>query len=230
MEQRQGSVSTEEAAPQRMGLTAGTEVGPPPRRRGARRHDGFYFRLAAGFSAYTEVLQSDDTEFYGGEVEARLRGFAVSSELAFGGTVSPGVVLGGGIYSDDVIVSMLDVRRGDGLPAEVDPPSRNLTLYAPFVDWYFNPNKGFHLQLAVGIAQLHGVDLTGVDWEDHVYHAYGIGIMLGLGHEWWISDEWSVGLLGRFSASALWGEDDADVDWLHAASAMPGFLLTLTYH
>jgi hypothetical protein len=118
------------------------------------------------------------------------------------------------------------------LPVEMDPKLRDLTIFGPFVDWYPNPRSGFHLQAALGIAALTSGngDRFDSDDDDDDYRAFGAGIVLGLGYEWWVGNEWSLGVLARTQAAGLEGEDDSGVRWVHAAGASPSLLLTLTYH
>jgi hypothetical protein len=54
--------------------------------------------------------------------------------------------------------------------------------------------------------------------------------MLGFGYEWWIGDEWSMGVLGRLSIAVLGEEDDRGRDFSRVAVASPAFLLSVTYH
>src|SRR5690606_9082817 len=112
-------------------------IGPPPD-VGARVHDGFYLRIASGFTVLDERLEAE--EVGGNSLQARNRGIATLSDLAIGGTVAPGWVVGGGIYSLDLVASTLRSRESalEPIPAEVDPGLRALSLIAPFVDWYPN--------------------------------------------------------------------------------------------
>jgi hypothetical protein len=88
-------------------------------------HDGFYFRIASGFSVLDERLDSDDVG--GRSVEARNRGIASLGDLAFGGTVAPGWVVGGGIYSLDLVASTLRINESsvEPVPSELDPGLRS---------------------------------------------------------------------------------------------------------
>ena len=53
--------------------------------------------------------------------------------------------------------------------------------------------------------------------------------MLGAGYEFWISDQWSLGLLGRFTFGVTQGADNRNVDWSHVSYA-PALLIGATYH
>lgn len=206
---------------------------PPVPPAGAYTHDGFYFRAGTGLGVMTENLRSQDSTVYGGRVKGDSTGFATVSELAFGGTVTRGFVLGGGIYTAQLISSTFHVSKdsADVPPAELDPERRNFTLVGPFVDWYFNEHRGLHLQLAIGFATLSAVRVGSVPWEeDNPYHAAGGGIMVGLGYEWWVGREWSIGALARITGAYLVGKDDAGVRWYHGLGTGPSPMFTITYH
>jgi hypothetical protein len=196
----------------------------------ANVHDGFYLRFASGLSVYDERLQSDDRP--GGEIKSRTRGIASVGELALGGTIYRGLVLGGGIYTADLVASTLKLEE-DSVgppPIELDTELRNLVLIAPFIDIYPNPRYGFHIQGALGLALLTPRVFGSSATEQSEYAAVGGGLMLGVGYEWWIADEWSLGVLGRATINVLTGKDEDDVRWVHIPITSPSFMVTITYH
>lgn len=202
-------------------------------RPGVHTHDGFYFRAGTGLGVMTEDLRSESSSVYGGKVKGNGTGFSTVSELAFGGTIARGFVLGGGIYSAELVSATFRVTKDSaGMPPpELDPERRNFTLVGPFIDWYFNEHRGLHVQFALGFASLSAVRIGSVPWEeDHPYNAAGGGVMLGLGYEWWIGEEWSMGVLARITGAYLSGKDDAGVRWYHGLGTGPSPMFTLTYH
>jgi hypothetical protein len=226
------SVGAQESSPV-PGLSG--PVGPPPD-RGARVHDGFYFRVAGGFSVYDERLSSAElstgSNFDGQSVEGRNRGIAHSSDLAIGGTIAPGWVVGGGIYSLDLVASTFRAR-GDGalaMPDELDPGLRSLSVIGPFVDWYPNVRGGFHAQATLGLATLTPRVFAHAATEKSKYIAVGGALLLGTGYEWWVADEWSIGVLTQLGVRVLRGQDDDDVTWTHVITNSPTLSVSLTYH
>lgn len=210
-----------------------TSEAAPATPAGVRTHDGFYLRLATGFGAYSETIRSERSDRYGGTVKGQSTGFATLGELAVGGTIAPGLVLGGGAYTAQLIAGTFRVNDdSDGdPPPELDPEVRNFALVGPFIDWYPNPKTGFHFQAALGLATLSGVHLdTSAVNDDEPYHAIGGGVMLGVGYEWWVGDEWSMGVSARLLGSFLRGKDDSDVMWNHVAGTGPSPMFTVTYH
>lgn len=197
-------------------------------------HDGFYMRFGSGLAGFDERLSSEDSALYGGEIKTRTRGIGTATELAIGGTISEGVVLGGAFYTFDLLTSTLkfekDSAEGAVPPPELDTELRNLVLLAPFIDIYPNPRRGFHVQGALGLAVLTASVFGSSATDQSDYAAIGGGLMLGAGYEWFVADEWSLGILGRATISVLTGEDDSGVRWIHVPATSPSFLVTLTYH
>lgn len=194
-------------------------------------HDGFYFRVASGFSVFDERVSSG-TLATGGTVEGRNRGIAALSDLALGGTVAPGWVVGGGVYSLDLVASTFRAR-GNGaqaVPDELDPGLRGLSVIGPFVDWYPNVRGGFHAQGALGLATLTARVFGDAATSKSEYIAIGGALLIGTGYEWWVSDEWSIGVLGQFGVRVLQGEDDDGVSWTHVITNTPSLSVALTYH
>lgn len=114
-----------------------------------RTHDGFFFNGGLGFGAGTEVQ--------------------ASVQLILGGTLLPGLVVGGGAIGDP-----------------------GLGVFGPFVRYYPDPKEGLYAQLMVGPATATG-DFDDEDDDQGV----GAGVSAGAGYDFWIGDEWSAGVLGR---------------------------------
>lgn len=188
---------------------------------GARYHDGFYLRLATGFGGYNETITAEDAD-----ESTTVSGMATVSELMVGGAVRPGLILGGGVWTSSVLASD---RVVDGAmpPVEVWGGSGNFSLIGPFIDWYFDPGRGLHFQAAIGGATVRGWDLPEAqDNPDAV--SVGGGVMLGFGYEWWVSNQWSFGVLARLAAVGAIQEDDQGMTWSHGIGATPSVLFTAT--
>lgn len=214
---------------------AAEPVTTPETAPGVHTHDGFYLRIGSGFGVYDEFAKSETDEDYGGRVSVRARGFAVASEVALGGTPYPGLVIGGGIYEVGVVTSSVTTNRDDDEEFEVaddlEIESRDLTMFAVFVDRYFVPTLGLHVQAALGVAQQIGVSIDGGPRRaEKAYDPWGTGLMLGLGYEMWLTEQWSIGVLARVAATVLFGKDTNQVQWVHYAWSWPSFLMTVTYH
>jgi len=190
-----------------------------------RSHDGFYVRAAAGFAVYDERLSTSGA---GADIKGRTRGISSLSELAFGGTIARGWVVGGGIYTADLATASYHTVT-EPPPAELDPELRTLALMGPFFDRYFDPDGGTHFQVAIGLAWLSPRAFGDEATEQSEYLALGGGVMLGIGQEFWISDTLSLGVLARATVSYLEGEDTTNQNWQHLVLTSPGLMVTLTY-
>ncbi|HEU5077556.1 MAG TPA: hypothetical protein VFU02_25360 [Polyangiaceae bacterium] len=200
---------------------------------GAYTHDGFFMRFASGFGVYDEFARSETDERYGGRVNVRARGFAVAGEFSMGGTPYPGLVIGGGLFEVGVVTSSVTTNRDDDPNIEVaddlEIESRDLTIIGVFADRYFVPTLGLHVQAALGVAQQIGVSVDALE-DKEIYDPWGPGMVLGIGYEMWLTEQWSLGVLARVGASLLFGEDRTGVQWVHYIASWPSFLMTVTYH
>ncbi len=183
-------------------------------RPGVRRHDGFYMRLGVGAAALA------------GEVGAvELGGAGLATEFALGGTVAPGLVVGGGSYPVFVPTTSYEFATGE----KQDGDGTTVALIGPFVDYYINPAGGLHVQGSLGLNSSalkapSELEQSGV----------GLGLMLGVGYEWWVGEQWSMGVLGRLTTTAS-HEVEGKVDGLltvknDASFTTFGLLATFTYH
>jgi hypothetical protein len=203
-----------------------------------RRHDGFYFRFGLGVgrahdSMSTEVPIPTDRDIFFEPTPFDGSGTATSpvTEIAVGYTVGAGVALGVGCYTATLPKLTTEVVQPETGPYEFR--LSQLALIGPFVDWYFDDEDGFHAQASPGVSTYVAGSgepkLEGPQAQAHT--AVGFGFMLGVGYDWWVSDTWSLGLLGRFSYGTMDGPAPAaggSVDFHHTAYA-PAVLVTATY-
>lgn len=166
-----------------------------------RNHDGFYLRFGLGVGP---VLSSQAS------------GVGIPSELAFGGTPVPGLVLGVG--NAGVVIPKPDSDRDGGQLA--------FNAWGPFVDYYLDPKLGAHVQASV-------VFVYGL-WskKDEVEAAYGpgYGATLGGGYEWWIAEQWSLGVVLRAAYYSVTLEGRNSGAKSDARAFVPGVLFAVTYH
>ena len=166
-----------------------------------RTHDGFYLRLGVGVGGVGGNVTPD-----AGGTSLSMKGGTVSSEIALGGTVAPGLVVGGGIYS--MIVPSPKYTPDGG--TEVDVGAHHIAGFGPMLDWYFDPTKGGHLQ--AGLLLASGV--VSAKNDNPSAKGFGGGLMIGGGYEFWIADQWSIGPLARIAFYRIGMKtDDTDVKY-----------------
>lgn len=190
---------------------------------GVRFHDGFYLRLGTGFGSYSEGIRQS-----GEDKTTTVSGIANVTEIAIGGAVRPGLIFGGGVWTSSVLASARTVR-GNAPPSEVIDSRGDFQLVGPFFDYYTNPAKGFHMQGAIGVANVRGMSVDSVNFDKDSISVGG-GLMFGVGYDWWVSDQWSIGILGRMTAAVTGQEDKTDVRWYHAVGGTPSVLFVGTYN
>jgi hypothetical protein len=193
----------------------------------AYRHDGFYLRLGLGVG-----WMRGEVESLAGEV--KIRGVGPAFELALGGTVAPGLVIGGGIYTVGTETvkwesDLVAAWNEDG-ESTIEGGQGALGMLGVIIDFYPNPRGGFHVQGGLGIGTLTlerdpDTDFPGENWEGG-----GGGAMLGAGYEFFVGEQWSIGGVARvvFVSGKLRGsETERDNDGRGFA---PAILFGATHH
>ncbi len=188
----------------------------------ARLHDGFYFRGAVGFG----TLASGSVTPPGGGGDVKLAGSGPAVELAFGGTLSSGLVVGGGIYG--MSIGSPSYSRNS---ASVDGGAALVSTVGPFIDWYPNPAGGFHFQVSIGWAILSaGKGSKTPTYPARDQSGNGFALLGGAGYEWWIADQWSLGVIARVQYASGSVKGDGDTDSTSVSLLMPALLVGVTYH
>jgi hypothetical protein len=203
-------------------------MGPDPAT--VHRHDGFYLRMSIGAGYMHDSARYDTISLpvTNASSDVKYGGGAVAFDILVGGTPAAGLVFGGGIVGA-VAPNPKAKERDVSYPSDVD---LNLVMIAGFFDWYPNPRQGFHLQGLAGIAAVSTTDSNGNATTDRT--PAGIGLGIGIGHEWWIGNQWSIGVLGRLlyahaSVTENHGVGTYDYTEKHSVVA-PSVLFAATYH
>jgi hypothetical protein len=199
---------------------------PVPAPRGPRVHDGLYLRLGLGGGVQAGAVAHSESRSDGYESapDQSVTGTSGMVELALGYAVRPGLNLGGGLYLEQ------NGGAASNISGEVAPSGARLgthVLVGPMLDWYFRPQKGFHMLAALGVASAQQRTFMDVDGNKYSSASTGLGGLIGLGYDWWVSDQWSLGLLGRGALSITVDEKDGNAV---QSTATFGVLMTATYN
>lgn len=212
------------------------ELSEPDPEPGVHVHDGFYLRIALG-GGYLNAAGT--AKYVDQSYDATIRGGAFVGEVLIGTTIAKGLVIGGGSMGAAAYGPQVTLGN-DRVTSE---STINLGLIGAFADWYLDPREGLHLQAMIGYSTLTAQSSTGpaslysgnanasgsgtgLNADSEL--TQGIGLGLGFGHEWWIGEQWSLGVLGRLMMSRLWRDGR---QWSESYTATsPGVLCTLTYH
>ena len=186
----------------------------PPGATGAteRRHDGFYLRFGIGVGGLS-MQRTGELSIASGsgsgsgtaayEGDSSIAGAGGAFELSIGGTVARGLVICGTLFGQNVNEPEL-VSEDDQFSDTELGSNLSFGLIGPGVHWYPDPEGGFHFGGTVGLAYAFAEAPSGSRFE-HIGGAGG-GVSLALGYDFWIADQWSLGVMGRFTGAGLTGE------------------------
>ena len=230
--------SDSEAESKKSGDAETPTASPPPVKR-VRNHDGFYLRMGLGLGPLFGTMQYD--------VNATSTifdslGLSEQIELAAGGTVSPGVVIGGGFFGA-LSVSPMYSWTANGQDRRVSGGTVTTEVIGPFIDVYPKSTRGFHLQAALGPAGMAvskgdahrvcfpspaGCSSINVPVAD--YSGMGFGLVGGVGYEAFVDDHWSLGAIARvLYTTASLSTGDSSLGSVHQSTFIPGLLFGATY-
>jgi hypothetical protein len=160
---------------------------------GRHRHDGFLLRIASG----------------PGLLEHRSAGATLETGESWDGHAAALTTLSFGTSLVENLALHLDLwgMTEVGRDTRVDP-DLSVGGLAVGVSYYFMPSN-VYLSAFVGpsSARWRYEDAYWGDMESDSLHGLGVG--LSVGKEWWVSDNWGVGL----SATAVYSHGFGPVDW-----------------
>jgi outer membrane autotransporter protein len=176
------------------GFAAAMVFSPGSAKADPQTHDGFFLRLGLNLGPSFTTAQAEVNGQEG--PEQKLSGFTTGFDLLLGGSPMPGLVIGGGLLgatTSNPTIEVGDIEgEGDG--------TLIFGAAAAFANYYFDPKQGLHIQGLVGFAVLDAVSSEGTSGGND---PTGIGLGLGIGYDFWISDEWSIGPFGRVLYGSL---------------------------
>jgi hypothetical protein len=188
-------------------------------------HDGFYLRLSAGFGGQWSASSTDKSN-----ATATVAGSGGAFDILMGGTPAPGLVVGGGLILQEAMSPSVEVKTGTGGTASPGldggtSAALGFGMLGPMIDAFPNPNGGFHFGGLLGVAS---IGLKGQNGNQST----GGGLSAWGGYMWWVSSQWSLGGLLRFSAartSRKLGDQPNEIDVTDATQALT-FMLSTAYH
>lgn len=170
----------------------------PKKKKGVRLHDGLYLRGALGGGSVAARGYRTDAD--GNRSEYDFQGDAFATDLMLGFTPKPGIVIGGGYFANHAGRT----REESGPDGD---PAMSFGMIGPFVDYFPDPRNGFHLGGAVGPAATVSYDPGQMErhegMEEDPVVAFGFGGSLWLGYDFWIADQWSLGVNLRGTAARV---------------------------
>jgi hypothetical protein len=185
-----GPASIQEAASTPVALAAAAEA---PSEAGAKRHDGFFLRFGFG-PGYAAAKEESS--------RGKISGASVTGFLAIGWAVIDDLALHLSSESDFLLAN--DVKLPSGRSSKDKSNAlRNLGLGASYYVMPINLYFSASLNAAKGYRQPEGVsEAQASQW--------GLGLSLTAGQEFWLSDNWGLGVFARFHVSSFDGQTGKD--------------------
>lgn len=181
---------------------AGGGWGAPP----VREHDGIFFRVHIG-PAYTQISAEE-----GGD-ELTISGSGGAFSIAVGHTVAPNLVLFGELF-DDVAVDPTVEINGEDLGDADDVTAGAIGIGAGLA-YYFPSN--FYVSGTLAMAKLSIQE----DGDEEADTDFGPGVSLQVGKEWWVANNWGLGVgLQVFAGTMSESIDDNEIDYTTTAAAL----------
>lgn len=172
-----------------------------------RRHDGFYLRFGVGLG-WLSLKRDTETTTVGTDVafsgESTIRGGVGVGEISIGGTVGTGIVLCGTLLGHELADATLE--REDGDDVELGE-ALSLGLIGMGIHYFPDEYGGFHVGGTAGLAYAVA-DAPASRFER--LGGVGLGVSLATGYDWWIGDQWALGVIGRFTGARVHGEATDD--------------------
>ncbi len=177
---------------------------------GVHQHDGFFLRLDAGLG----YLESKETV---AGTEAKVSGGGGEFGLAIGGALTENLILGGHLFA--LVASNPTVSNG-GVSSSTSDSSWGLVGLGPQLTYYFMPANVYlsgTLALTRVTAKQGGADANS---------EYGGGLQLAVGKEWWVSDNWGLGVAGQLFGSTNKANSSSNAPTLSTWGAAVAFSAT----
>jgi hypothetical protein len=156
---------------------------PPPPDPGRHLHDGFYIRTSLGLGP------GNATEnFTGDPYEYKWSGTTMMMDVMIGGAPVPGFILGGAFVLHEMSNPTIKYN-GQSYDTTVLDLSLDMATVGLFTAVYPDPTGGLNLHAMLGYTQfsLNMGDTTSTG------NPAGLSFMGGLGYDFWVSDNWSIG-------------------------------------
>ena len=170
---------------------------PPPQ----NVHDGFYLRLHLG-AGYAHM---GGTDAYGSELA--FVGAGGSFGIALGGTIMPNLIIFGNLFG--VTLTDPDVEI-NGTPYGSANGSTTIAGIGPGIAYYFDP---FNVYVSGTIAAMQ-FQASDPNQNTTYTSNTGFGFQGMVGKEWWVSQDWGVGVAGEVLATGgMKDKNDPTIKW-----------------
>lgn len=171
----------------------------------AHRHDGFYLRFFLGLG-YTSMELED--------ADLTVSGAGGAFGIAAGVAVSENFIIFAEIF-DDIAVNP-EVEMG-GSSLDTEDVSAGVVAIGLGAAYYIQPSN-MYVSGTLSMGQL----TVQQDGEEVGESEFGPGLSLMVGKEWWVSDNWGLGLALQLYAGSMKDNSDDGPTWRTTAAAIVG--------
>ena len=178
------------------------------------KHDGFYLRLTSGVGSTTSIEESELEELSFGGVSG-------NATLGIGYAVVENLIINLDIFGSAVTDPTVEIDGKDIGEADAEVTISNIGIGATY---YIMPTNVY---LAGSIALASGSVKSGrVSIETDT----GYGMNVAIGKEWWVSDNWGIGVAGQLFHTVLPNENLITGEELDLKTTSIGILFSATFN
>jgi hypothetical protein len=160
---------------------------------GVQQHDGFFLRFVLG-GGFTSMSSNES------EAGIKISGGGGAFGIALGGLVSQNLVLFGELVSSIAVNPRVEFNGRNLGEAEMDA---GMIGIGAGLAYYLPSNVYFS-----GTFALTQVNIQDKDGTTVIETEFGPGASLLVGKEWWVSNNWGLGVAGRFIFASMKGKND----------------------
>jgi hypothetical protein len=179
---------------------------------GRRKHDGFFLRLSllgVGFSHSTVSNEGTDVV---------LSGFCNFADFALGYAIIENLILHANVYGPVIYDPTLEVNHDE---MTLKDGAAYLMGYGGGITYYFMP-VNIYATLAAGAARIR----IAPDEGPELGTEYGFSMQVIVGKEWWVGDNWGLGIAGTGVYQRMEGTENGPI-WTTFAG---GLMFSVTYN
>lgn len=166
-------------------------------RGGVHTHDGFFLQMDLGAGGMSTSAEQ-------GGIEVEASGGAGQFSIGLGGALTPNLILAGQLWGTSMPDPSVEVNGSDLGDADA---TVSLSGIGVQLVYYFMP-LNLYVSATPSITQL-----TFDDGDVSEDSETGFGLKLAVGKEWWVSDNWAVGVNGQFAFSSNDSEVEGEPSW-----------------
>lgn len=178
------------------------------------KHDGFYLRLTTGVGSTTSI---EETEV--GELS--FSGMSGNTTLGIGYAVVENLIINLDIFASSVADPTVEIDGKDVGAVDAEVTITNIGVGATYYIMPANVYLTGSIALATGSV---GSGRVKVESET------GYGINVAIGKEWWVSDNWGIGVAGQLFHTVLPDENLITGEVFDLKTTSIGILFSATFN